>query len=110
VIARTWRGWTAAADADTYLAYLEHTGLAAFRATPGNRGAWALRRIVGDRAEFFVVSFWDSMDAVRRFAGPAAERAVFYPDDDRYLIQRDEHVDHYDVAHARFPSDVAAAE
>jgi hypothetical protein len=48
------------------------------------------------------------MDAVRRFAGPAPERAVFYPDDDRYLIQRDEHVDHYDVAHARTPSDVAA--
>jgi heme-degrading monooxygenase HmoA len=70
VIARRWRGWTRAEDADAYLAYIRETGLREYRDTPGNRGAWILRRDDGDRVEFVTLSFWDSMDAVRAFAGP----------------------------------------
>jgi heme-degrading monooxygenase HmoA len=44
-----------------------------------------------------MVSFWESEAAVRAFAGPDIERAVFYPEDDRYLIDRDERVTHYEV-------------
>lgn len=95
VIARTWRGTVAAADADGYLEYLRRTGLAAYRGTPGNAGAIALQRTVGDRAELLLVSFWESEAAVRAFAGDDPARAVFYPDDDRWLVERDEHVDHY---------------
>ena len=99
MIARTWRGATAATDADAYLAYLEDTGLAAYRATPGNRGVLALRRIVGDRAELLLITLWDSEAAVRGFAGADLGRAVFYPEDDRFLVARDEHVDHFEVVH-----------
>ena len=52
MIARTWRGETAARDADAYVAYLETTGLPGYRSTPGNRGAYLLRRPLGDRTEF----------------------------------------------------------
>jgi len=97
VIARTWRGWTRAEDADDYVAYLRETGMHEYRTTPGNRGAWILRRPQGDRVEFVTLSFWDSMDAVRAFAGDDPERAVFYPDDDRFLVERDETVDHYEL-------------
>jgi heme-degrading monooxygenase HmoA len=97
MIARTWRGAVRAEDADAYLDVLRATGQAAFRATPGNLGFFTLRRIVGDRAELLVVSLWDSMEAVRRFAGLAPEQAVFYPEDGAFLIERDLHVDHYDV-------------
>ena len=100
MIARTWRGAVRAVDADAYLDYLDQSGLAAFRATPGHRGAAVLRRIVGGQAEFVVLSLWDSMDAVRRFAGDDENRARFFPDDDRYLVARDLHVDHFDVVHA----------
>ena len=65
MIARTWRGWTAAGDADDYEAYLRETGLSAFAATPGNRGSFVLRRVSGDRAEFLVVSLWESLSAVK---------------------------------------------
>ena len=44
-----------------------------------------------------IVSLWDSMDAVRRFAGESPERAVFYPEDERFLVARDEQVTHYEV-------------
>ncbi len=69
MIARTWRGWTAAADADRYVEYLLQTGVKEYRETPGNRGVFMLRRISDDRAEFLLVTLWDSMEAVREFAG-----------------------------------------
>jgi heme-degrading monooxygenase HmoA len=95
MIARMWRGWTRPEDADAYLEYLRETGLKAYRATPGNRGAWALQRDDGDRIEIVTLSFWDSLDAVRAFAGKDVEQAVFYPEDDRFLINREVTARHY---------------
>lgn len=96
-VARIWRGAVRAADRDEYLAYLDHTGIAEYRATPGNRSVQVLRRDVGDRTEFVIVTLWDSRQAITAFAGDDIERAVFYPEDDRYLVERDETVTHYDV-------------
>jgi len=97
VIARTWRGWTRREDADEYATYIEETGMRAYRETPGNRGAWMLRRDEGDRTEFVTLSYWDSLDAVRAFAGDDVERAVFYLEDDRFLVDRETRVLHYEI-------------
>jgi heme-degrading monooxygenase HmoA len=97
MIARTWQGATTAEDAETYLRYLHQTGLAEYRKIEGNRGVLALRRVVEGRAEFLLISLWDSQDAVRQFAGDDIDQAVFYPEDERFLIRRDEHVNHYEV-------------
>jgi heme-degrading monooxygenase HmoA len=99
MIARTWRGAVRAEDAEAYLQYLHATGFAGFRETPGNRGALGLRRIVGGRAEFLLVSFWESEDAIRAFAGDDIERAVFYPEDERFLVERETRVSHFEVVH-----------
>jgi heme-degrading monooxygenase HmoA len=98
MIARTWRGAVRAEDAESYADYIRSTGLAAYASTPGNRGAYLLYRIDGDRAEVLTISFWDSLDAVRGFAGDDINRAVFYPEDDRYLVDRDVAANHYVVA------------
>jgi heme-degrading monooxygenase HmoA len=98
VIARTWRGAVRAEDADAYLDYLEATGLKEYRETPGNQGVLALRRIEGDRCEYLIVSLWDSPEAVERFTGKETEQAVFYPEDDRFLVDRDLTSTHYEVA------------
>lgn len=97
MIARSWRGATRVEDGDAYLEYLHRTGFAEYRKTPGNRGVLGLRRVVGDRAEFLLLSLWESEEAIRRFAGEEVERAVFYPEDERFLVERDEHVSHYEV-------------
>jgi len=97
MIARTWRGATKAQDAETYLEYLQRTGLAEYRKTAGNRGVLGLRRIGKDRAEFLLISLWDSKAAIQRFAGDDIEKAVFYPEDERFLVERDDHVSHYEV-------------
>jgi len=105
MIARTWRGATRASDADAYSRYMEETGLRDFAATPGNLGALLLRRATseadGPGTEFLVISLWESRDAVERFAGPEIERAVFYPEDERFLVRRDLTVDHLDVVALR---------
>jgi heme-degrading monooxygenase HmoA len=97
LIARIWRGVTRAEHIDEYLDYLERTGLGEYRDTPGNIGVTVLRRVAGDRAEFVLISYWESMDAIKAFAGDDPERAVYYPDDDRYLLEKVPTVDHYEV-------------
>ena len=99
MIARTWRGATKAEDADAYLEYLEETGFSEYRATPGNLGVLGLRRVADGRAELLLITLWESEEAIRRFAGDDVSRAVFYPEDDRFLIDRDDHVDHFEVVH-----------
>ena len=98
MIARIWRGMTAASNADEYLDYLRQTGLKEYHDTEGSRGVFVLRRIQGEHCEFVMISLWDSMDAVRRFAGENAEIAKYYPQDTHYLLELEPHVRHYEVA------------
>ena len=105
MIARVWRGVVRREDSDAYAAYILDTGIAGYVATPGNRGAWMLRRDDGDRTEFLTFTLWDSLDDVRRFAGDDVQASVYYPEDDRYLIERDRKVAHYEVAGSADPAE-----
>jgi heme-degrading monooxygenase HmoA len=100
MIARIWKGAVRRGDADAYAAYLDETGFAEYTATPGNRGAWMLRRDSGEKTEYLMFTLWDSYEAIKRFAGEDYETAVFYPEDDRYLIERDLRSAHYEVVRA----------
>lgn len=101
MIARMWRGATRAEDADAYAAYMGRTGVQALHETPGNEGVFMLRRIDGERAEFVVLSLWASEPAISEFAGDDISVAVFYPEDDRYLIERETEAAHYEVVDRR---------
>ncbi|MDI6101860.1 hypothetical protein QLQ12_24875 [Actinoplanes sp. NEAU-A12] len=99
MIARMWRGWVATDRAAEYVAYIERTGLAGYRGTPGNRGAQMWTRDLGDgRTEVTTVSWWESLEVIRGFAGDDIGRAVFYPEDDDFLIDRETTVSHHVVA------------
>jgi hypothetical protein len=98
LIARLWTGITKASQADAYLQYLRDTGVKSCRATAGNRGVLVLRRIENDHAEFMFVSLWESFDAIRSFAGPTPEKAVYYPEDQAFLEALEPTVDHYELA------------
>jgi heme-degrading monooxygenase HmoA len=97
MIARTWTGVVRRADADAYAEYIRETGFAEYARTAGNRGAWMLRRDDGDRTEFITLSMWDSVEAIKAFAGEDIEAAVLYPEDERYLIDGSSSVTHYEV-------------
>lgn len=104
MIARCWRGWTVESDSDDYLRYLRVTGIAKMSEIPGNLGTIVLRHLSHGRTEFLLISFWSNWEAIGRFAGPDSDRAVFYPEDENFLIAKEHHVDHFEVAHSEFPS------
>ena len=97
MIVRIWRGWTRPEDTEAYASYIKDTGIAGYQTTPGNRGAHIVSRVDGDRTEFLTISFWDSFESIEGFAGSDVEKAVFYPEDDRYLVDRETFVRHYVV-------------
>jgi heme-degrading monooxygenase HmoA len=97
MIARIWKGAVRKEDAQAYAEYMQETGVAGYAATPGNRGVWMLRRNLDDRTEFMMFTLWDSLKAVRSFAGDEYATAVFYPEDDRFLVERDLSATHYEV-------------
>jgi len=97
MIARVWRGITAADKADDYIAYLRDTGLPDYAKAPGNHGVTVFKRIQGEHAEIVLLSMWDSMDAVRAFAGGNPDRSVFYPEDENYLLEMEPLIRHYEV-------------
>jgi heme-degrading monooxygenase HmoA len=100
MIARIWKGTTPTAKADAYVDYVKRTGIEGYKSVEGNRGQYILRKTDGDVAEVTVVSFWDSMDAIRAFAGPEPEKPVYYPEDEEFLLEFADRVEHYDVAYA----------
>ncbi len=97
MIARIWRGFTTEAKGDEYYEFLQRTGLKDYRATPGNLGVTVLRRMREGKAEFLLISYWDSLDSIRKFAGSEVEKAYYYPEDKDYLLEFEPHVAHYDV-------------
>ena len=97
MIARFWRGWTAFGDADAYEQLLRSEILPGIQRIRGYRGSFLMRRDVEDGVEFATLTLWDSLDAVRAFAGEDYERAVV-PATARELLRRfDEQSLHYSL-------------
>ncbi len=95
-VVRMWRGVIRTEDRDVYVDYIERTGMREYRETPGNLDAWMLTRDLGDGlTEIMTVSRWESWEAIKGFAGEDIHRAVYYPEDDEYLVERDATVRHY---------------
>jgi heme-degrading monooxygenase HmoA len=98
MIARLWRGVAhTTVNADAYLRHLTTNVLPSLAAIHGHRGARVLRREDGGHVEFLVMTFWDSMDAIRRFAGENPERAVVEPEARAVLDEYDDFARHYEV-------------
>ncbi len=97
MIARLWHGIVPQEKAEAYHAYLLRTGVPDYQATPGSRGVYVLQRLEGPHVHFLLVSLWDSLEAIRTFAGEDIERARYYPEDAEYLLEMEPNVTHYEV-------------
>lgn len=100
MVARIWHGRTLTAKADDYEKYLQASGVKKVLATDGNHGVEVLRRTDGSQTDFIVISYWESIEAVKRFAGADYEKAVILPRDGEYLIDVEPVVVHYEVVRA----------
>lgn len=96
-VARMWHGRVPVAKANEYTDYLNKAGVQKIRAIEGNLGAQMFRRSEDEVAEFYVISYWKSRDAIRKFAGNDIEKASFLPRDREYLINPELQVKHFDV-------------
>lgn len=97
MIARRWHGVVPSARADEYEAYMAETGVAHYEATPGNKGVYFLRRTEGDFTHFEMFTLWESLEAIRAFAGDDIERAHYYDRDPEFLIELEPLVVHFEV-------------
>lgn len=98
VVLRRWQARIRTADRDAYARYVAGTGGADYRAIPGNLAYQITMRDLGDGStEVVTLSWWTSLDAIRAFAGEDIERARYYPDDDRFLLEKPDTVEHHTV-------------
>jgi heme-degrading monooxygenase HmoA len=98
MITRLWRGWTASEDADAYQRFLVGELLPSMRHIPGFAGATLLRRVEGDEVGFVTLTRFESLDAIRAFAGEDIERPVLEPQALALLARYDERAAHYDTS------------
>lgn len=97
MIARRWHGRVPGEKLAEYLRLVRDVGLADYRATPGNRGAWCLHRREGRIAHVETFTFWDDWRAIRAFAGEEIARAKYYDFDPDFLIEMEPEVVHFEV-------------
>lgn len=97
MIARVWHGMVPEDKAEEYLDYVNRTGVPGLRSTRGNLGVMVFRRVEQGRVHFLLTSFWESYEAISRFAGPDIELARYFPEDDKYLIELEPKVTHHEV-------------
>ncbi len=98
MIGRLWHGWTKPENADAYERLLRATVLPGIHRVMGYKGAYLLRRPAGNEVEFVTITLWESMEAVRAFAGPEGRTAVVPPDARKLLARFDDASLHYDAA------------
>ena len=97
MITRAWWGKTPFDKANDYIRHLEGKVLPELQKIDGHRGAYILRRDLDDGVEFAVLTLWESMDAIRQFAGEDPERAVVLPEARAVLSEFDSKVKHYEI-------------
>jgi heme-degrading monooxygenase HmoA len=99
MISRIWHGWTTTANADAYEALLKSEIFPGIqnRRIAGYRGIQLFRRDLKDEIEFVTVMWFDTLDAVRAFAGEDYEAAVVPPRARELLSRFDDRSQHYEV-------------
>ena len=102
VILRKWSSRIRSADREAYVDYVLESGADDYSKTPGNLGYQILTMDLGDgTSAITTLSWWDSMDSIRQFAGPEPEIARYYPGDKRFLLERPQTVEHHIVERSR---------
>jgi len=110
MIARIWHGRVPVSKSDAYYEYLLQTGVRDYGATPGNKGVQVFRRTEAGVTHFLLLTLWDSVDAIKRFAGEDYACAKYYPADDEFLLEREACVQHFEVlANVGLPRDARDA-
>jgi heme-degrading monooxygenase HmoA len=97
MIARIWHGRTKKEDYQEYAEFLKRVAMPDYKNTAGFKRLIFLKNIKDNAAHFTLITFWENLDVIRNFAGEYYEKAKYYPEDKKYLLEFEENVTHYDV-------------
>ena len=97
MIVRMWHGMVEASKADEYAEFMKERAVPDYSSVDGLEKLLFLRDVKADVAHFLLVTHWDSMEAVKKFAGENPEKAKYYPEDDGYLLEKEETSALYEV-------------
>ena len=97
MIARIWHGKTKLEHYEEYTDFMKSRAIPDYEKTQGFVKLTFLRRIEGDVAHFNLITFWKNIEVIKNFAGNTYETAKYYPEDEKYLLEFEEKVTHYEV-------------
>lgn len=97
MIARIWHGKTTIENFETYTEFLKKVAIPDYQKTPGFKGLSFLRQIRNNEGHFNLITYWDNLEVIKSFAGQDLEKAKYYPEDKGFLLEFEEHVQHFEV-------------
>ncbi len=97
MIARIWHGRTREEDYEAYTEFLKERAIPDYMGTEGFIRLIFLRALKNGEGHFVLITFWESIESIKKFAGEEYEKAKYYPEDKDYLLEFEEKVAHYEV-------------
>lgn len=94
MIVRIWHGRTKTSDAQAYREFVIATGITDYKSVKGNLGAQVWQRKEGDITHIWTVSWWDTFESIKAFAGEDIEKAKYYKEDKDFLLEFEPSVTH----------------
>ncbi|HEX7457965.1 MAG TPA: antibiotic biosynthesis monooxygenase [Ginsengibacter sp.] len=97
MIARIWHGKTSITNYDAYTEFLKQVAIPDYKKTIGFKGLTFLRNIKNEEGHFKLITYWDNLEVIKNFAGQDFEKAKYYAEDNDFLLEFEEKVQHYEV-------------
>jgi heme-degrading monooxygenase HmoA len=97
MIVRMWHGRVPTSKAKSYREFTNGRAIPDYQSVPGNISVHILERAEGDVTHFVTLTFWDSLESIKAFAGDDVEKAKYYPEDVDFLLEFEPRVVHYEV-------------
>jgi len=97
MVVRMWHGVVPTEKAAAYREFLRERAIPDYQSVEGNLGVYILERREGKVAHFVTLTFWESLAAIRKFAGDDVEKAKYYDEDKEFLLEFEPRVVHYEV-------------
>ncbi|WP_411029232.1 antibiotic biosynthesis monooxygenase [Spongiimicrobium sp. 3-5] len=97
MIARIWHGKTSKQNYDAYTVLLKKLAIPDYKKTIGFRGLRFLRHLENNEGHFTLITYWENLEVIKNFAGDDYTKAKYYPEDQNFLLEFEEHVQHMEV-------------
>jgi heme-degrading monooxygenase HmoA len=97
MMARIWHGKTHVSKYEAYTDFIRQVAIPDYEKTKGFVSLTFLRSIKDDEGHFVLITYWENLEVIKNFAGQDLEKAKYYPEDDDFLLEFEEHVQHYEV-------------